>query len=144
MISLFKKLMPREDKFFDLFEQHARVVQGAADAMRDIFGGVGDIEANCQKIVDLENQADDITREVLLAVRRSPAVAPFLVASHLSAEPGHAPLLGALGLRPLLSLDMRLGEGSGAVLAMGLVRAACRVMREVRTFEEANIERPER
>ena len=39
MISLFKKMMPREDKFFDLFEQHARTVQGAADAMRDIFGG---------------------------------------------------------------------------------------------------------
>jgi nicotinate-nucleotide--dimethylbenzimidazole phosphoribosyltransferase len=79
----------------------------------------------------------------LLAVRRRPALAPFLVASHLSAEPAHAPVLAALGLRPLLALDMRLGEGSGAVLAMGLLRAACRVMREVRTFEEANIERPE-
>jgi nicotinate-nucleotide--dimethylbenzimidazole phosphoribosyltransferase len=79
----------------------------------------------------------------LLAVRRSPAVGSFLVAAHLSAEPGHAPVLSALGLRPLFALDMRLGEGSGAVLAMGLVRAACRVMREVRTFEEANIERPE-
>ena len=76
MISLFKKLMPREDKFFDLFEQHARVVQGAADAMRDIFSGTGDIEALCQKIVDLENEADDITREVLLAVRRS-FITPF-------------------------------------------------------------------
>ena len=76
MISLFKKLMPREDKFFDLFERHARVVRGAADAMRDIFGGQGDIEVNCQKIVDLENEADDITREVLLAVRRS-FITPF-------------------------------------------------------------------
>jgi uncharacterized protein len=76
MISLFKKLMPREDKFFDLFERHARVVQDAAEAMRDIFGGEGDIEAHCQKIVDLENRADDITREVLLAVRRS-FITPF-------------------------------------------------------------------
>jgi predicted phosphate transport protein (TIGR00153 family) len=76
MISLFKKLMPREDKFFDLFEKHARTVQGAADAMRDIFGGVGDIEVNCRKIVDLENEADDITRDVLLAVRRS-FITPF-------------------------------------------------------------------
>lgn len=76
MISLFKKLMPREDKFFDLFERHARTVQGAADAMRDIFGGQGDMEALCQRIVDLENEADDITREVLLAVRRS-FITPF-------------------------------------------------------------------
>jgi uncharacterized protein len=76
MISLFKKLMPREDKFFDLFEKHVRTVRGAAEAMRDILGGVGDLEANCQKIVDLENEADDITREVLLAVRRS-FITPF-------------------------------------------------------------------
>lgn len=76
MISLFKKLMPREDKFFDLFEQHARTVRGAADAMRDIFGGQGNIEAHCQKIVDLEHEADEITREVLLAVRRS-FITPF-------------------------------------------------------------------
>ena len=76
MISLFKKLMPREDKFFDLFENHARTVRGAAEAMRDIFGGQGDIDALCQRIVDLENEADEITREVLLAVRRS-FITPF-------------------------------------------------------------------
>jgi predicted phosphate transport protein (TIGR00153 family) len=76
MISLFKKLMPREDKFFDLFERHARTVQAAADEMRDIFGGQGDLEAHCQKIIDLENEADTITGEVLLAVRRS-FITPF-------------------------------------------------------------------
>ena len=76
MISLFKKLMPREDKFFDLFERHARTVQAAANEMRDIFGGQGDLEARCQKIVDLENEADAITSEVLLAVRRS-FITPF-------------------------------------------------------------------
>ena len=79
----------------------------------------------------------------LIAVRRDPAVLPLLVAGHCSAEPAHAAVLDALGLRPLLSLDMRLGEGSGAALALGLLRAGCRVMREVRTFAEANIERPE-
>ncbi len=80
----------------------------------------------------------------LVAVRRDPTLVQHLVASHRSAEPAHGAVLAALGLRPLLELDMRLGEGSAAVLAMGLVRAACAVMREVRTFEEANIERPER
>jgi nicotinate-nucleotide--dimethylbenzimidazole phosphoribosyltransferase len=79
----------------------------------------------------------------LVALRRRPELGPFLAASHLSAEPAHPAVLDALRLRPLLALEMRLGEGSGALLAMGLVRAACRLMREVRTFEEANIARPE-
>lgn len=79
----------------------------------------------------------------LVAVRRNPGVLPYLVASHRSAEPAHARVLSELGLRPLLDLEMRLGEGSGAVLSVGLLRAACAVMHEVRTFEEANIERPE-
>jgi uncharacterized protein len=76
MISLFKKLLPREDKFFDLFEQHSRTVGEAANTIRDMLAGQGDLEANCQKIVDLERQADDITRDVLLAVRRS-FITPF-------------------------------------------------------------------
>ena len=76
MMKLFKKLMPREDRFFDLFEQHARTVRGAAEAMRDILGGQGDIEAHCRRIVELEDQADEITREVLLAVRLS-FITPF-------------------------------------------------------------------
>jgi nicotinate-nucleotide--dimethylbenzimidazole phosphoribosyltransferase len=79
----------------------------------------------------------------LIAARRTPAVRSLLVASHQSAEPAHAPVLHALALEPLLRLELRLGEGSGAMLALGLLRAGCRVMREVRTFAEANIERPE-
>jgi nicotinate-nucleotide--dimethylbenzimidazole phosphoribosyltransferase len=55
----------------------------------------------------------------------------------------HGALLEALGLHPLLDLDMRLGEGSGAVLALGLVKSAAAIMREMRTFEEANMPRPE-
>jgi nicotinate-nucleotide--dimethylbenzimidazole phosphoribosyltransferase len=52
--------------------------------------------------------------------------------------------LATLALRPLLDLELRLGEGSGATLAVGLVRASCALMSEVRTYREANIERPER
>lgn len=76
MLGLFKKLMPREDKFFDLFERHSRTVVGAADAMQAMLAGQGDLEAHCQTIIDLEDQADEITREVLLAVRRS-FITPF-------------------------------------------------------------------
>jgi nicotinate-nucleotide--dimethylbenzimidazole phosphoribosyltransferase len=80
----------------------------------------------------------------LLAARRSPSVTSYLVASHRGAEPAHGAALAALELRPLLDLELRLGEGSGATLAVGLVRASCALMSEVRTYREANIERPER
>jgi nicotinate-nucleotide--dimethylbenzimidazole phosphoribosyltransferase len=63
----------------------------------------------------------------LLAVRLCPYVKDYLVASHRSAEPGHAPVLAELGLNPLLSLGMRLGMASGAVLAIGLVNSALAV-----------------
>jgi uncharacterized protein Yka (UPF0111/DUF47 family) len=76
MISLFKKLLPREDKFFDYFKSHAHTVVGAADAMKDLLAGQGSLEMHCQRIVALENEADDITREVLQAVRRS-FITPF-------------------------------------------------------------------
>ncbi|MET0286029.1 MAG: nicotinate-nucleotide--dimethylbenzimidazole phosphoribosyltransferase [Polyangiales bacterium] len=80
----------------------------------------------------------------VLASKRTPAVASYLVASHHGAEPAHRAALAALELRPLLDLDLRLGEGSGATLAVALVRASCALMSEVRTYREANIERPER
>lgn len=76
MLGFFRKLMPREDKFFDLFEQHSRRLVGAANAMKSLLAGEGDTEANCSTIVKLEDEADDITREVLLAVRRS-FITPF-------------------------------------------------------------------
>ena len=61
------------------------------------------------------------------------------VAGHRSVEPGHARALQALGLRPLIDLDLRLGEGSGAVLALPLVQAAARVLRDVATFDSAGV-----
>lgn len=75
----------------------------------------------------------------LLAVRLCPAARPYLLASHRSAEPGHRLVLRALGLRPLLDLGMRLGEGTGAALAFLLVDAALRAHREMRTFAEAGV-----
>jgi nicotinate-nucleotide--dimethylbenzimidazole phosphoribosyltransferase len=61
------------------------------------------------------------------------------VASHRSVEPGHAVALRHLGLSPLLELDLRLGEGTGAALAMGLVGAACAIRDEMATFESAGV-----
>ena len=71
MLSLFRKLMPREDRFFDLFEQHSRTGVGAAESLRQLLAGGPDMERHCNRIIELENQADDITSEVMLAVRRS-------------------------------------------------------------------------
>jgi nicotinate-nucleotide--dimethylbenzimidazole phosphoribosyltransferase len=69
-------------------------------------------------------------------------VAPRLIASHRSVEPGHAVILERLGHDPLLDLDLRLGEGTGAALAMGLIVAAVRVRDEMATFESAAISGP--
>jgi nicotinate-nucleotide--dimethylbenzimidazole phosphoribosyltransferase len=75
----------------------------------------------------------------LVAARLAPAVSGYLIASHLSVEPGHRHALDALGLTPLLALEMRLGEGSGAALALGLLDAAIAILREMATFESANV-----
>ena len=76
MLGLFRKLLPREDRFFDLFADHSRTVMGAAEALNALLAGGPDIESHCDRIVALENEADEITREVLLAVRRS-FITPF-------------------------------------------------------------------
>jgi nicotinate-nucleotide--dimethylbenzimidazole phosphoribosyltransferase len=75
----------------------------------------------------------------LVATRLVLALPARLIAAHRSAEPGHAVALGELGLDPLLALDLRLGEGSGAALAIPIVRAAARILGEMATFEEAAV-----
>ena len=70
----------------------------------------------------------------LIAHSLCPHVADYLVASHLSVEPGHRIALEHMGLRPLLDLEMRLGEGTGAVLAMSLIEAAAACLSEMATF----------
>ena len=75
----------------------------------------------------------------LLAVELEPRVKPFLIASHLSVEAGHRAILERLGLRPLLDLDLRLGEGTGAALAFHLIDAAVNTLNEMATFSEAGV-----
>ncbi len=75
----------------------------------------------------------------LVAAALHPDALVACVAGHRSAEPGHARALAALRMRPLIDLDLRLGEGSGAVLALPLVQAAVRVLRDVATFDSAGV-----
>ncbi|MGI6317905.1 MAG: nicotinate-nucleotide--dimethylbenzimidazole phosphoribosyltransferase [Dethiobacteria bacterium] len=79
----------------------------------------------------------------LLAVKMSPLAAEYLIPSHLSQESGHALLLNHMELSPYINLEMRLGEGTGAVLAMHLVEAAARILQEMATFDEAGVSNKE-
>jgi nicotinate-nucleotide--dimethylbenzimidazole phosphoribosyltransferase len=76
----------------------------------------------------------------LVACAMVPAARGYLIAGHLSAEPGAAVALHHLDMQPLLDLGMRLGEGSGATLAIPLVQAAARVLSEMATFGEASVD----
>jgi nicotinate-nucleotide--dimethylbenzimidazole phosphoribosyltransferase len=78
----------------------------------------------------------------LVATAEEPAVRRFLVFAHRSAELGHAALLERLGAEPLLDLGMRLGEGTGALLAWPLVKAAAAMLTEMSSFESAGVSGP--
>ncbi|MGQ0630642.1 MAG: nicotinate-nucleotide--dimethylbenzimidazole phosphoribosyltransferase [Sporichthyaceae bacterium] len=75
----------------------------------------------------------------LVAAALSPHAPSAWIAGHRSAEPGHTVALAHLGLRPLVDLDLRLGEGTGALLALPLVQAAARALAEVATFDSAGV-----
>ncbi|MDF3299756.1 nicotinate-nucleotide--dimethylbenzimidazole phosphoribosyltransferase [Streptomyces tropicalis] len=75
----------------------------------------------------------------LVARAVAPEVLAACIAGHRSAEPGHVAALNKLGLRPLVDLDLRLGEGTGALLALPLVQSTARAMHEVATFDSAGV-----
>ncbi len=79
------------------------------------------------------------TAGALIAHTLCPSVQAYMFAGHRSEEPGHGAMLDYLGLSPVLDLGMRLGEGTGGTLAMGVIEGALRVFKEVMTFEEANV-----
>nr|CAA6829577.1 MAG: Nicotinate-nucleotide--dimethylbenzimidazole phosphoribosyltransferase (EC [uncultured Thiotrichaceae bacterium] len=79
------------------------------------------------------------TAAALVALRIQPDIAPWLFLSHVSSEQGHPFVLEALNQQALLNLDMRLGEGSGAAVAVNLFRSACYLHNDMATFEEAAV-----
>ena len=76
MLKWFRALMPKEDRFFGLFEQHATLVVAGAESLRAGLEGGPTLPQHLQTVMDRENDADAITREVLLAVRRT-FITPF-------------------------------------------------------------------
>jgi uncharacterized protein Yka (UPF0111/DUF47 family) len=76
MLGWFQALMPKEERFFQLFERHAAILVAGAEALRGLLRGGESIESYCKQIFQLEAEADDITRQVLIVVRRT-FVTPF-------------------------------------------------------------------
>jgi hypothetical protein len=76
MLAWFQALMPKEDRFFELFARHSRTLVAGAEALRQLLEGGETMAQHCREIVEREHEADEITREVLLAVRRS-FITPF-------------------------------------------------------------------
>lgn len=79
----------------------------------------------------------------LVASRIAPHSISYMIASHLSQEKGHERLLKAVGLSPMLQMDMRLGEGTGALLAFPIIEAAIKIMKEMATFASASVSQSE-
>ena len=96
---------------------------------------IGAASLRCPVIVD----GFISTVSALVAVKMNSRVLNFLIPSHLSQEPGHKLLLEYMELKPYLHMNMRLGEGTGAVLAMNLVEASSRIIHEMATFGEAGV-----
>ncbi len=81
------------------------------------------------------------TAGALAAVRMRPEIKDYLFFSHLSQEQGHRAVMTAMGTRPILDLEMRLGEGTGAALAMQIIEAAVKIYNQMSTFRSANVSR---
>ena len=105
----------------------------------EIAGLVGVILAAAARRVPVVIDGFIAGAAALIAVELNARVAGYLIAGHTSVEQGHALILMRLGLRPLLNLDLRLGEGTGAVLAMGIIEGALRTHHEMLTFAEAGV-----
>jgi len=79
------------------------------------------------------------TAGALVATEMNRAVRDYIFAAHQSVEVGHRYMLERIGCRPVLDLDMRLGEGTGAALAMHIIEAGVKILLEMATFEQAGV-----
>jgi nicotinate-nucleotide--dimethylbenzimidazole phosphoribosyltransferase len=99
----------------------------------------GAIVAAAQRRVPILIDGFIVSVAALTAMLLNPSCRPYLIFSHRSAEQGHRMVLDALDARPLLDLDLRLGEGSGAAIALPILRLACALHNGMATFTEAAV-----
>lgn len=107
----------------------------------EIAGIVGAVLAAVSKKVAVVLDGVISTAAGLIAHAIQPDIQGYLISGHKSVEPAHAAALAHLGIVPLIDFDMRLGEGTGAALAIDVVDAACKIMCEMASFDEAKVAR---
>lgn len=143
----------------DRLEHKIRVVEEALSVNRpdpgdalDVLAKVGGYEIGGLAGVMLEAASRGVPvvldgfisgAAALIAAAAAPGVTDYMIAGHRSTEPGHRAVLDALGLKALLDLDMRLGEGTGAALSLPIIEAAAAVLSDMATFEEAGVAQKE-
>ncbi|MFK7943770.1 MAG: nicotinate-nucleotide--dimethylbenzimidazole phosphoribosyltransferase, partial [Paracoccaceae bacterium] len=121
-----------------------RVVDGPEDALA-AFGGL-EIAAMAGALIGAAHARTPVlvdgfiaTAAALVALKARPDAIPYAIFAHRSHEPGHRLMLDHLSAAPVLDLDLRLGEGTGALLAIPILRAACAMLAEMATFEGAGV-----
>lgn len=122
----------------------AQIAKGPLDALAAV-GGL-EIAGLVGVIIEAASQRRPVVIDgfiscaaALTAAQMAPGTTAYMIASHRSQELGHSAALHHLGIKPLLDLDLRLGEGTGAVLALPLLDAAVRILNEMATFDEAGV-----
>jgi len=136
------------NKKVEVIEQAIRINQPDLENALDVLAKVGGLEIAAIAGSILQAAASRVpiivdgfisTAGALIASKLCPGSTAFMIPSHASVEPGHKKALELLGLEPLLKLNMRLGEGTGAVLCIYLVEASIHILNEMATFEEAAV-----
>jgi nicotinate-nucleotide--dimethylbenzimidazole phosphoribosyltransferase len=131
-----------------VIERALAVNQPDPDDAMDVLHKVGGLEiaglagvmiAAAQRRIPVVVDGFISTAAALIAAGLAPGVRAYLIGAHQSVERGHRAMLQHLNLVPLLDLNMRLGEGTGAALAFHLIEASTRILREMATFEEAGV-----
>ncbi len=139
---------PELERKVRLVEQAIRLHQPNPEDGIDVLAKVGGLEIGCLAGIALAAAEARVpvvldgfitTAAALVAWKINPAVKDYFIASHRSVEPGHRAALAALELDPLLDLSLRLGEGTGAALAFGLVDASMKLLSEMATFNDAGV-----
>jgi nicotinate-nucleotide--dimethylbenzimidazole phosphoribosyltransferase len=140
----------RKARLIDAALVQHRLMGAPAEHVLATVGGLeiaaisGAIIASAQRRIPVLVDGFIVSVAALAALRVNPSCRPYLIFSHRSAEQGHRLVLEALDARPLLDLDLRLGEGSGAALALPILRLACALHNGMATFAEAAVpDRPD-
>lgn len=139
---------PARQRKIKVIEQALAVNRARLDNPLDTLAAVGGLEiaAICGMILEAAKSRVPVVVDgfissagALVAMRLAPLVRDYCFFSHMSAEQGHRIFFQEMDLAPLLHLDLRLGEGTGAALGMGLVEAGLKIMQEMATFGEAGV-----